>query len=41
MEMVFFGLGGWSCLFVLTVYVIYFVLGACSMAHAWTLEDTL
>lgn len=41
MEMVLFGLGGWSCLFILTIYIIYFVWGARSMAHVWTLEDTL
>lgn len=40
MEMVLFGLGGRSCLFILTVYIIYFVLGVHAMAHAWTLEDT-
>jgi hypothetical protein len=35
METVLFGLEGWS-LFILIIYIIYFVLGAYSMAHVWT-----
>lgn len=39
MKTVLFGLGGCSYLFILTVYLIYILLGAHYMAQAWTSED--